>query len=68
MSMLSAGSYQARGSVLSGQSDGSVLSWQSTHGLRGRRTDGPVDPVLVGSVAAVATALSAFVWLRARRG
>jgi hypothetical protein len=66
MSMLSAGSYQSQGSVLSGQSDGSILSWQSTHSLHGRHTDGRLDPTILGSVVAGATALAAIRWLVAR--
>jgi hypothetical protein len=67
MSMVSAGSYQAQGSLLSGQSDGSILSWQSTHAVRGRRTDGPLDPVVTGSVAVGITLLAGLAWVLARK-
>jgi hypothetical protein len=67
MSMLSAGSYQSQSSVLSGQSDGSVLSWQSTHRLRGRRASGSLDSRIVGSLVVGTTVLVAAGWLRARR-
>jgi hypothetical protein len=66
ISMVSAGSYQSQGSMLSGHSDGSVLSWQSAHSLRGRRTSDHLDPVVIGSVA-VGTALVAGIgWVYAR--
>ena len=63
MSMVSAGSYQAQGSLLSGQSDGSILSWQSTHAVRGRRTDGSLDPVVTGSIAVGITVVAGLAWV-----
>jgi hypothetical protein len=67
MSMVSAGSYQARCSVLAGQADGSVLSWQSTNALLGRRRDGTLDPMVVGAMAGAATAVIGIAWLVVRR-
>jgi hypothetical protein len=67
MSMLSAASYQSRVSLLSGQSDGSVQSWQGSR-IGGHRHDGGSwDPVLVGSLVAGTTVLVATGWIVVRR-
>jgi hypothetical protein len=46
MSLLSVGSFQTRWSVLSGQSDRSVLSWQTQATVRGYRAQGPAGTAL----------------------
>jgi hypothetical protein len=66
--MLSAGSYQSRSSALSGQSDGSLLSWQSSNAVRGRRETGRLDGKVVGSLVAGSLLVAAVVcYSRLRR-
>jgi hypothetical protein len=65
MSTMSALSYQSQ--ALSGQSDGSVLSWQCQHAWAGRRSDGRLDPVVTGAIAGGLALTAAAVWLRLRR-
>jgi hypothetical protein len=67
--VVSAWSFQASRSVFSGQSDGSVLSWQSRRSVRGYRdSGGRLRPVPLGIAAVVVTAAVAATWVAAGSG
>jgi hypothetical protein len=69
MSMFSVGSVMSKGSALSCQSDWSLMSFQSSGGVMGSRTDGPlrkVGPPVVLAGIATGALLGYLHWRRTR--